>query len=220
MRIAIVGNNEEGTLAMKKRLRSANPYMSVETASCKVVTYYSEGPITSVEAILSNQDGKNDMVTVTVTDKNGKKHIWSSEDVYFTAFVMYGISISKDGRFLFAQQDMNGLKCLDLHSGKLIWKTKTRAEISHIFVRENAICCSKSKNEILLFDIETGEVLLSRKAAYDNRFEVLTDKYILLSSSSKCWEVIDGDTLGTVETIEQREFDKDPKKMYQRLYNM
>ena len=203
---------------MSKKLRSANPYMSVEVTPYTVITYYSQGPVTSVKAILSEYDNKT--CTVTVSTSIGETHIWSSTDIYFTAFIMYGISVSKDGRFLFAQQDMNGLKCLDLLSGKLIWKTKTHAEISHVFVRDNAICCSKSRNEILLYDIETGELLLSRKASYDNRFDVLNDKFIMIRTSSKCLEVIDADTLETAEIIEQSEFDKDPQKMLQKLYNM
>ena len=203
---------------MSKKLRSANPYMSVDVAPYTVITYYTQGPVSSVEAILSDYDNKT--CTVTVTTSIGEKHTWASTDIYFTAFIMYGISISKDGRFLFAQQDMNGLKCLDLISGKLIWKTKTRAEISHVFVRDNAICCSKSRNEILLYDIETGELLLSRKASYDNRFDVLNDKFILIRTSSKLLEVVDADTLETSEIIEQCEFDKDPQMILQKLYGM
>ena len=203
---------------MTKRLRSTNPYMRVDVFPNRVVTYYSEGPICSVEAILSEYDSSN--CTVVVTDLSGKKVTWSSTEIYFTAFIMYGISISKDGRFIFAQQNMNGLKCFELLSGKPVWKTKTRAEISHVFVRENAICCSKSRNEIVLFDIKTGNELLSRKVAYDNRFDVLNDKFILNHSFSGRWEVIDADTLETTETVSQHELDKDPQKLFLRLYNM
>lgn len=203
---------------MAKRLRSTNPYMSVEVAPNTVITYYSQGPVSSVEVIQSEYDKK--ACTVTVTYVSGEKHTWTTTDIYLTALIMYGISISKDGRLLFAQQDMNGLKCMDLLSGALIWRTKTRAEISHVFVRDNAICCSKSRNEILLYDIETGEALLSRKAVYDNRFDVLNDRFILIHTNSKRLEVVDADSLETAEIIEQSEFDKDPQKMWQRLYNM
>ena len=198
---------------MRERIRSGNTYMCLERFSNRIIAYYSQGEILSIEVI------NGAFCRVTVTYKNGELFNWESNKIYYVALCMYGIAISKDGKYFFAQQDMNGLICLDLKNGNAVWKTKSKAEISHIFVCNKTLCCSKSRNEIQLIDISNGTVIISHKCSFDNRFEVLNEKMILNHSYAKKWEVLNPETLKIVETITQKELDNDQNKdIWKRLY--
>lgn len=198
---------------MRERIRSGNTYMCLERFSNRIIAYYSQGEVLSIEVI------NGAFCQVTVTYKNGELFNWESNKIYYVALCMYGIAISKDGKYFFAQQDMNGLICLDLKNGNVVWKTKSKAEISHIFVCNKTLCCSKSRNEIQLIDISNGIVIISHKCTFDNRFEVLNEKMILNHSYAKKWEVLNPESLKVVETITQKELDNDQNKdIWKRLY--
>ena len=173
----------------------SNTYMKIENSPGRVVTTYSKGKIKRVKV-----DKINDKCTLVniVTDAEYK---WETDKVYLVGYMMYGIPVSQDGRYIFAQQDMRGLLCLEARTGNLVWKTKSRAEYSHVLVGEQFLCCSKGKNEIQLIDIENGNVIQTHKTPFDNRFEVLTDDVILNHTCAKFWEVLSVKTLDVLQTI-------------------
>ena len=94
---------------------------------------------------------------VLVRYRSGEHFRWGSELVSLSAFSLYGIAISADGAFLFAQQDRGSLMCLELRTGGVVWKTKSKSVYSHIYVNRDTICCAKGKGEIQLIEIASGK---------------------------------------------------------------
>ena len=180
---------------MEKAVPS-NTYMKLETFPSRVMATYTEGKIQKVN--ITGEFGKPSLVEIFLNDEI---YSWQSSDIYKVGYMMYGIPVSKDGRFIFAQQDMKGLLCLDTKDGHVIWKTQSKAEYSHVLVGDKSLCCSKSKNEIQLLDIETGSVIKSYKTTFDNRFEVITDRFIVNHTKAKAWDIICSETLEVVQTI-------------------
>lgn len=183
---------------------STNQYMRMSLSPEKVVCIYDFGAITKVEAETLNFDLR--LTKVQVFTKNGEIYSWQTNNIYLVGYIMYGIPVSHDGRFVFAQQDMKGLLCLDAKDGHIIWKTQSRAEYSNVLVGDTHLCCSKSRNEIQLIDIENGNVIKSYRTPFDNRFEVLTDRFIVNHTKSKSWEVLSSETLDVVQEIPDKLF--------------
>ena len=138
---------------------------------------------------------------MTVSIIADDEYRWKTDKIYLVGYMMYGIPVSKDGRYIFAQQDMRGLVCLDATNGDFVWKTESRAEYSHVLVGDDFLCCSKGKNEIQLINIENGSVIQTYRTPFDNRFEVLTDDIILNHTRSKSWEVLCSKTFDVLQTI-------------------
>lgn len=185
---------------MEKAVPS-NTYMKLETFPSRVMATYTEGKIQKVN--ITGEFGKPSLVEIFLNDEI---YSWQSSDIYKVGYMMYGIPVSKDGRFIFAQQDMKGLLCLDTKDGHVIWKTQSKAEYSHVLVCNTHLCCAKSKNEIQLIDIESGNVIKSYKTPFDNRFEVITDRFIVNHTKSKSWEVLSSETLDVVQEIPDKLF--------------
>ncbi len=190
-----------------EQISSSNVYMKLGFSPRHIIVTYDEGAIFKVDAKYIDEVSYVEVYT------NEKTFIWKTDKIYFTGYVMYGIPVSKDGRFVFAQQDMNGLLALDAKDGHVVWKTASKAEYSHVLVRDTHLCCSKSRNEIQLIDIETGEVTKSHKTPFDNRFEVITDDYIVNHTKGKTWEVISSDTLEVVQEIPDSIFLKNRRSL-------
>ena len=188
---------------------NTNTYMRIETSSRRIVAFYSEGVIRKVD-VCSLEDG---LCSVEVSTA-GEVYRWQNEHIFFVAFLMYGIPVSKDGRFLFAQQNMRGLMCLDATNGNLVWKTKSKAEFSHVLVCDGFLCCSKSRDEIVRIDIASGEVLQAYRTPFDNRFEVLTDQIILNHTRAKEWEVLSVDGFAVLECISDEDLLKDKRALW------
>lgn len=201
---------------MKEKIYYCNPHMTLEWFPNKAITYYSKGPIEKVQC--TKQSDEYDCLCTLSVYSGENVWEWSSRKLYLTGFIMYGIPISLDGSKLFAPQSNGGLICYELITGKILWKTKSKAEYSHIFVNPNTICCAKSRNEIQLIDIETGEVIKSHKTPFDNRFEVLSDDYILNHTRSKWWEVLSPHTLETVQTIGDKELVATLRAAFPQVY--
>lgn len=178
---------------------STNQYMRMSLSPGKVVCVYDFGTITKVEAETLNFD--LNLTKVQVFTNNGEIYSWQTSNIYLVGYIMYGIPVSHDGRFVFAQQDMKGMLCLDAKDGHVVWKTQSRAEYSHVLVGDTHLCCSKSRNEIQLINIENGSVIQTYRTPFDNRFEVLTDDIILNHTRSKSWEVLSSKTLDVLQTI-------------------
>ena len=173
----------------------SNTYMMVENSPGRVVAVYSKGKIQKVD--VKKIDDRHMTVSIIADDE----YRWETDKIYLVGYMMYGIPVSKDGRYIFAQQDMRGLVCLDATNGDFVWKTESRAEYSHVLVGDDFLCCSKGKNEIQLINIENGSVIQTYRTPFDNRFEVLTDDIILNHTRSKSWEVLSSKTFDVLQTI-------------------
>ncbi len=190
--------------------------MYIQRFPNRVMATYTEGQIRQVDARILDDD-KNCLIAVkTVDDQTWQ---WKSDRIDLIAFSMYGIAVSKDGKCLFAQQYTGGMICLDIQTGVQVWKTKSKAVISQVFVGERTLCCAKRYDTIQLIDIYTGAVRAERHTPCDNRFDVLSDNTIFNHSRAGIWEVISADTLEVLETIPQKVIDKDPDHaIMKRLY--
>ena len=187
-----------------EQLTCSNTYMRIGGDAPGMITaVYDVGKIHRVT--VENLHDENDLSHVEI-EREDKRYVWDTRHIYRVGYIMYGIPVSQDGRFLFAQQNMRGLYCLDAETGLLVWKTKSRAEYSYVLVGKQSLCCSKARDEIQLIGIETGEVLRSHKTPFINRFMVLTDDYILNQTRAKTWEVLSSQTLEVVRSIADRDF--------------
>ena len=190
-------------MAQLSPYRTCNVYTQVEIDSGKVECTYSVGKINKI--VVQRLDFDSNLSSVQVFMDN-ETYTWHTNHMYLVGYMMYGIPVSQDGCYVFAQQDMRGLYCLDAKTGNVIWKTKSKAEISHVLVLERHLCCSKSYDEIQLVDIKTGNVIKTYRTPFDNRFEALTDDYILNHTRSKLWEVISSHTLEVDQSFMDKEF--------------
>ena len=151
-----------------------------------------------VRYIMIHWGEMNNEVTVYFSD--GTKAEWISDymDVYIAQF---GIAISDDGTKIFAQTWENGLYCLDARTGERIWRTKSRAGITNIYVNHDTICAHKHEKALQLLDIHTGEVLKEKKPATAWGFYAVDHTRILCKVTARKWEVIDSTTLETLDTF-------------------
>lgn len=188
-----------------ERVSSGNTYLYLERYPNRVIAHYTAGEVAAVEVESSPNQRCCD---VLVRYRSGEHFRWGSELVSLSAFSLYGIAISADGAFLFAQQDRGSLMCLELRTGGVVWKTKSKSAYSHIYVNRDTICCAKGKGEIQLIEIASGKVLVSHKVSCSNRFEVLDENTIINQSFSKRWEVLNPATLEVVESISLRDVDQ------------
>ena len=137
---------------------------------------------------------------ITVHFADGTIAQW--ESTVFDSFItQFGIAISEDGTKLFAQTWENGLHCLDPHTGKRIWRTKSRAGITNIYVNRDTICAHKHEKALQLLDIHTGELLKEKKPATAWGFHSVDHTRILCQVTARKWEVIDATTLETLDTF-------------------
>ena len=174
----------------------SNTYMCVETFDRRVVATYSKGKIQKVDVRIDEEG----VAFVTVSSVEGE-FLWTTDKIFIVAYMRFGIPVSQDGKYLFAQQDRRGMICFEAKTGKVVWKTKSKAEIAHVLVRKDHLCCSKARDEIQLIDIESGEILKSYRTPFDNRFKVLSDDIIFNHTRAKSWEVISAENLEIIETI-------------------
>lgn len=188
-----------------ERVSSGNTYLYLERYPNRVIAHYTAGEVAAVEVEKGTYQRCCD---VLVRYRSGDHFRWGSELVSLSAFSLYGIAISTDGEFLFAQQVRGGLICLELRTGAVVWKTKSKAAYTHIYVNRDTICCAKGKEEIQLIEIAGGKVLVSHKVSCSNRFETLDENKIINQSFSKHWEVLNPETLEVVESISMRDVDQ------------
>ena len=190
-------------------------FISTELEAGHVHSYYTLSPIASVDF----RKNSGDTVDVLVTGKDGRSWQWSSESLFLAGHMMYGISISRDGRFLFAQKSFGGMDCLELTTGKLVWKLKARADIGRIYVGQDCICCSKSRNLLILVDIQSGALLQEYRTPFSNLFDILDDAHILIHSHAAYWEVLDGNTLKQVTKIPDKALHLNHASILRELYH-
>jgi hypothetical protein len=116
-----------------------------------------------------------------------------------------GISVTPDGRYLYAQSWDNGLHCLDARTGSVIWKTKSKRGITNIFVCEQFLLCHQHDRALQWLDILTGEVVKEKRSTAWG-FTALDSKSIVCQVSSNRWEVIDAQTMEIKESYSHKIF--------------
>jgi len=164
-------------------------------------TVYDSGTIRRVS--FNTDESKNAFVTVHF--ENGDVCEWRTKwiDIYISQF---GIAVSNDGRYIFAQTWENGLLCLDARTGKKVWKTKSRRGVTNIFVNDNTVLCHRHGYALQLLNIHTGEVLAEKRPATAWGFTAINHQYIICQVTARRWEVIDAETMETKQAISDRNF--------------
>lgn len=136
---------------------------------------------------------------------DGSMHWWKSK--WLSGYnLQLGISVSFDGNYVFVQTWENGLLCLDSHTGKVIWRTKSKRGITNIFVNDHTILCHQRERALQLLDIHTGEVLSEKRPATAWGFTALDHKHIICQVTASRWEIIDAQTMETKEIFSHKDF--------------
>ncbi len=200
-----------------RKLDSCNSYITTESKENTTTSFYSVG---EYDHITATGEG-DERVYLEVFCRSGKEYAWNSSSLFLVGFMMYGISITPYGKLLFAQQRHGGLLCLDIITGAPVWRTKTKAEISHIFVNRDTICCAAGRKTLLLLDIASGEILKQYFVPYDNRFITINDSYIINHTRANQWEVIDPASLSVIDSVASKALENDfDRSLWKKLQSM
>lgn len=142
---------------------------------------------------------------VQVYFADGNMHWWKSK--WLSSYnLSFGIAVSFDGNYVFAQTWENGLLCLDSRTGNVIWRTKSKRGVTHVFVNEKTILCHQHERALQLLDIHTGEVLSEKRPATAWGFTALDHKHIICQVTANRWEIIDAQTMETKEVFSHKDF--------------
>lgn len=180
----------------------------IDKDSCLTTTYVS-GPIAQVRIAHPYPFEQSAACDVEVLFRDGSQYKWQNKHVCTAYNSQFGISVSKDGRFLFVQTWDKGMFCYDAKSGAQVWRTKRRFGITNIFVNESTVLVHQHEKALQLLDIETGEVLKEKKPARDWGFHPLDDRHLICQTCAKHWEIIRAEDLETVEAIPAKKFPGD-----------
>ncbi len=175
---------------------------------------YDRGAIRSVKVEFQEHDVRvgdrvlhefDENTSITVEYANGQLYVWTTEliDSYTDQF---GIAVSYDGQYLFAQTWERGLYCLDPKSGKTVWQTKSKRGITNVFVNRDTILVHQHERALQLLDIHTGDVLAEKRPATALGFTSLNHNYIICRSTARVWEIIHTETLEVVESFPHKVF--------------
>lgn len=162
---------------------------------------YSAGRIASVKLLFEE---KCKDATVIVEYRTGESYIWQSKYIDYTC--QFGVAVSADGEKVFAQTWENGLFCFDARTGARIWRTKSRRGITSLFVNDNTIVAHQHEHALQLIDMNTGEVLKEKRPATAWGFKALNHQYFICQVTARKWEIIEAETLETVESFTHKEF--------------
>ena len=157
----------------------------------------------SIETVCKPYESEPSLVSVLFDDGNCSQ--WSSK--WLTPYIFqFGVAVSFDGKFLFAQTWENGLICLDARTGEKVWKSKSKRGITNVFMNDSTILCHQSQRALQLIDIHTGEVLKEKRPATAWGFESISHNHIVCQVTAKRWEIIDAETLETKAIFSHRDF--------------
>lgn len=143
---------------------------------------------------------------LTVHFSNGETAQWESQLVEPGYLSQFGIAITANGAHLFVQTWENGLFCLSSRTGEMVWRTESKRGITNIFVNEDTVLCHQHERALQLLEIHTGKVLQEKRPATAWGFTALDHRYILCQVTARRWEIIDAQTLDTVETFTHNDF--------------
>ena len=176
--------------------------------SCLTTTYFS-GAIAQVRVVRRYPFEQTVPCDVEVLFRDGSQHKWQNKNVCTAYNSSFGISVSKDGRFLFVQTWDKGMFCYDTKTGTQVWRTKRRFGITNIFVNESTVLVHQHEKALQLLDMETGEVLKEKKPARAWGFHPLDDRHLICQTCARHWEIIRAEDLETVEVIPAKKFPGD-----------
>lgn len=142
---------------------------------------------------------------VQVYYSSGEMYWWKTKWISSYTF-QFGVAVSFDGKYVFVQTWENGLLCLDARTGKTIWRTKSKRGVTHIFVNADIVLCHQRGHALQLLDIHTGEVLSEKRPATAWGFTALDHRHIICQVTARRWEIIDAQTLETVEVFSHKVF--------------
>ena len=146
---------------------------------------------------------------VEVLFRDGSRYHWPNFQVSVAYNGQFGISVSKDGQFLFVQTWEKGLFCYDPRTGNRLWRTKRRLGITNIFVNDTTLLVHQHGKALQLLDLETGEVLKEKKPARAWGFYPLDAQHLICQTCAKHWEIIRAADLETVRIIPKKHFPGD-----------
>lgn len=146
-----------------------------------------------------------DKSVVTVFFADGGCSRWSTK--WLTSYnYQFGVAVSFDGKYIFAQTWENGLLCLDAHTGEMVWKTKSKRGVTNLFVNDNTILCHQRERALQLIDLHTGALLKEKRPATAWGFSQISNSHIVCQVTARRWEIINPETLETIITFSHREF--------------
>ena len=164
---------------------------------------YDRGDIKTLSLRFSVGDHCNTEVRITCSC--GEVFCWETK--WISSYTMqFGVAVSFDGRYVFAQTWENGLFCFDVRTGEILWRTKSRRGITSIFVNEDTILCCQRECALQLLDIHTGDILLEKRPFVAWEFTALDHRYIVCQVTARRWELIDAQTLETAEAFTHKVF--------------
>ncbi len=156
---------------------------------------------------------------ITVEFRNGEVYAWKTKYIDSYNMTQFGIAVSVDGRYVFAQTWENGLFCFDARTGERIWRTKSRRGITDIFVNDSTIVCQQHDHAMLLLDIHTGDVLIEKRPCTAWGFTALDRHAILCQVTARMWELIDPKTLTVIRSFPHKDFKgKHPESCIKQIY--
>lgn len=163
---------------------------------------YSAGEIAFVKLCFEKNP---EDTTVIVEYRTGESYTWKCKylGVYNGQF---GVAVSADGEKVFAQTWENGLFCFDARKGARIWRTKSRRGITSLFVNDHTIVAHQHEHALQLIDMNTGEVLKEKRPATAWGFTALNHQYFICQVTARKWEIIEAETLETVESFAHKTF--------------
>ncbi len=190
---------------MEKRIRDYTPHIRPWND-----TIYTSGVIKKT----SVKHNMYEPSQIVIEYRDGTVYQWHCDTVVTSYNHQFGISVSYDGRYVFAQSWEKGLFCYHAKTGELAWRTKRRFGITSVHVNENTLVVHQHDRALQLLDMETGEVLAEKKPARDWGFETIDENHILCHTSARNWEIIRTTDLVTVANIPHKKFPGEPWHLY------
>lgn len=191
-------NQTHPTMAWEKSL--------IDDVPC-LTTSYAAGIIEQVKITHPNWEADH---AVEILFGDGSRYHWTNSVMSIAYNGQFGISVSRDGRFLFIQTWDKGLLCYEAKTGNQVWRTKRRFGITNIFVNKSSVLVHQHDKALQLLDIETGEVLKEKKPARAWGFYMLDEHHLICQTCAKHWEIIRAEDLETVETVPASKFPDRP----------
>lgn len=180
-------------------------------------TIYTSGAIRKISPTYGKYDPalyRNLPSLLTVEYRDGSVYQWHCENITSYNTQQFGISVSRDGRYVFAQSWEKGLFCYHAKTGALAWRTKRRLGITNVHVNEHTLVVHQHDKALQLLDMETGEVIAEKKPARAWGFQTLDENHILCHTTARNWEIIRTTDLVTVENIPHKKFPAEPWYMH------
>lgn len=173
-------------------------------ARCGRLYTYHIGSIATIRVTFGLQGAPS---IVEVAWHDGRTARWSIQKPEISVYQdQFGLSVSKDGRFLFVQTWETGLHCLNAATGEPVWHSPSKRGVTSLAVNNTTLVAHQRAHALLLMDIETGAVLREKRPARAWDFYQLTETHFICQTTARQWEIIRTEDLETVQTIPHKLF--------------